>query len=273
MRLPGGARRRSRSSSARCDEAGSRSRRSSCTTRRSTTSSTTRPGRRLEGAEDLKCREEVGAAVSVAVAQYAALSRRSSVEHDPSADIDRPVASRSPLLFLALNSSALGRSIELPGFPEVDSFLQFMIATTIIQGALFGSIAAGADMATDIEGGFFERLIASPVARTSILVGRLARFACSGSFRRCSSSGSRTLFGLTVEGGLSRRCWASRSSRPLPRPESARSRSHWHSRPGRPRPSRGASRSCSRSCSFRARFFPRNLMNGWFKTAASINPL
>ena len=45
---------------------------------------------------------------------------------------------------------------------------------------LFGGLNAGSDTATDIQTGFFDRLLASPVARTSILVGRLMGAAVTG---------------------------------------------------------------------------------------------
>ncbi|MFZ9509805.1 MAG: iron chelate uptake ABC transporter family permease subunit, partial [Burkholderiaceae bacterium] len=49
------------------------------------------------------------------------------------------------------------------------------LAGAVAQGVLFASTSAAGDLATDIEQGFFERLLASPVSRTSILLGRLGR--------------------------------------------------------------------------------------------------
>ncbi|MGH2757615.1 MAG: hypothetical protein ACRDI3_07485, partial [Actinomycetota bacterium] len=84
--------------------------------------------------------------MSVAVAQYAALSRRSLVTslRQPRAIIP-PIL--FPLMFMALSSAAFDRTTSLPGFPQSESFLQFLICATIVQGALFASIAAGSDMA------------------------------------------------------------------------------------------------------------------------------
>ena len=78
-----------------------------------------------------------------------------------------------PLFFVALGTAAFGRAIELPNFPEVDSFLDFALAGAILQGVLFGSVTSATALATDIETGFFDRLLASPTSRVSILVGRL----------------------------------------------------------------------------------------------------
>ncbi len=79
-----------------------------------------------------------------------------------------------PLFFVALGTAAFGRAVELPNFPEVDSFLDFALAGAIVQGVLFGSITSATALAIDIETGFFDRLLASPTSRVSILVSRLA---------------------------------------------------------------------------------------------------
>jgi ABC-2 type transport system permease protein len=107
-----------------------------------------------------------------------------------------------PLMFLAMASSAMDRSTTLPGFPRVDSFLQFMIAATMIQGAIFGAISTGVDMAVDIEGGFFERLVSSPTSRTSIVAGRLTGAFLLGAFQTWFYFGVASIFGLDAEGGL-----------------------------------------------------------------------
>jgi ABC-2 type transport system permease protein len=107
-----------------------------------------------------------------------------------------------PLLIAAVNSAAMGRAINLPGFPPVESFLQFLLPATMIQGVLFGGINGGSDIALDIQDGFFERLVASPVARSSILVGRLSGAAVLGAAQACIFISVFVLLGATVEGGL-----------------------------------------------------------------------
>ena len=78
-----------------------------------------------------------------------------------------------PLMLAAVYSAQFARATDLPAFPEVDSFLQFILPASILQGISFNSSNAGTDMATDLETGFFDRLIASPVARQSLFVGRI----------------------------------------------------------------------------------------------------
>ena len=47
-----------------------------------------------------------------------------------------------PLFFAALNTAALGKTTQLPGFPPAESFLDFMLAATVVQGVLFGGVGA-----------------------------------------------------------------------------------------------------------------------------------
>jgi ABC-2 type transport system permease protein len=107
-----------------------------------------------------------------------------------------------PLLIAAVNSAALGRSTNLPGFPPVESFGQFLLPGTLTQGVMFGGIIGGSAVALDIENGFFERLVASPVPRWSILVGRLAGSAVMGAFQALVFVTVFVLFGATIEGGI-----------------------------------------------------------------------
>lgn len=107
-----------------------------------------------------------------------------------------------PLLIAAVNSAALSRSTALPGFPPVESFGQFLLPGTLTQGVMFGGIIGGSDMALDIENGFFERLVASPVARWSILVGRLAGAAVLGATQAVIFVSVFVAFGAPIEGGL-----------------------------------------------------------------------
>ena len=79
-----------------------------------------------------------------------------------------------PIFFAALGASSFGKTTNLPGFPEVDSFLQFSLAATVIQGVLFGSISGAAALATDIENKFFDRLLLAPSTRSGIVLARIA---------------------------------------------------------------------------------------------------
>ena len=205
------------------------------------------------------------------LAQFGALSRRAIVStiRQPASIIP---ALLFPLMFLAMNSAALDRSISLPGFPPVDSFLQFLVATTIVQGALFGATSAGADMALDIEGGFFERLVASPVSRTSILVGRVAGSAALGFFQAWLFMGVASIFGLEVEGGLVAMLLISVVAA-LVSAGTGAIMTAFGLRTGSTEAVQGSFPMLFATLFLSSAFFPRNLMEGWFKTAATYNPL
>jgi ABC-2 type transport system permease protein len=75
-----------------------------------------------------------------------------------------------PLLFFAVTSAGAGRIAEVPGFPA-RSYKDFYLASVLVQGILFAGIGAGAALATDIEQGFVQRLLLTPLRRPFILVG------------------------------------------------------------------------------------------------------
>lgn len=107
-----------------------------------------------------------------------------------------------PIFFAALGASSFSRATKLPGFPEVQSFLQFSLAATVVQGVLFGSVTGAAALATDIQNGFFDRLLLAPTTRTGILIGRLAGSAIFGAVQAAAFIGVLWPFGADVESGL-----------------------------------------------------------------------
>lgn len=78
-----------------------------------------------------------------------------------------------PLILLAVSSSGLAAATQLPGFPA-DSYLDFALTVSFVQGALFAAITAGSELATDIESGFLDRLQLTPLRPIAVLIGQLA---------------------------------------------------------------------------------------------------
>lgn len=143
---------------------------------------------------------------SITVRQTLALARRSVLSTLRQPPLYLP-SLFFPLLIAAVNSAALTRATDLPGWPagpdgEPVSFLTFVLAASIVQAVMLGAISGGADVALDIENGFFERLIASPVSRLSILLGRLAGAAVVGAGQAVIFMVLFRLFGVEIEGGL-----------------------------------------------------------------------
>jgi ABC-2 type transport system permease protein len=78
-----------------------------------------------------------------------------------------------PLILLAVNVGGLRSAARIPGFPT-DSYLNFALAFTFMQGALFATTNAGTDLARDIQTGFLDRLALTPMRRAALLIGQLA---------------------------------------------------------------------------------------------------
>ncbi len=79
-----------------------------------------------------------------------------------------------PLMLLAVIASGTRAAEDLSSFPDVGSFLAFVLPGTLTQGALLAGLTSGIAFAGDIEFGFFDRLLAAPVRRTSLVLGRQA---------------------------------------------------------------------------------------------------
>jgi ABC-2 type transport system permease protein len=108
-----------------------------------------------------------------------------------------------PMFIAAVNSSTMGMAIDfVPGFEGVPSLLAFLLAASITQSVLFGGLTAGSDTALDIQTGFFDRLLASPVPRTTILVGRLAGASTTGALQAVVFIVVYGIFGVRVAAGL-----------------------------------------------------------------------
>jgi ABC-2 type transport system permease protein len=75
------------------------------------------------------------------------------------------------------------------------------LAASVLQGVIFGSVTGGAALAVDIETGFFDRLLASPTSRVSILIGRLAGNALFGSIEALFFTLVMIPFGVNIRSG------------------------------------------------------------------------
>ncbi|MCW3000238.1 MAG: putative multidrug transporter permease protein [Solirubrobacterales bacterium] len=107
-----------------------------------------------------------------------------------------------PSMFLAVNVGGLHGTTALPGFPKVDGFLDFQLAGAMTQSLLLGGVATGIATALEIEGGFFDRLVASPIPRTAIVLGRLVATGATAVAQVTYFLLLGLLFGATVKGGI-----------------------------------------------------------------------
>jgi ABC-2 type transport system permease protein len=107
-----------------------------------------------------------------------------------------------PSLFLAVNTGGAGRAVDLPAFPHVHGFLDFQLAGAMTQSTMLAGVSAGIALALDIEIGFIDRLIVSPVSRASIVIGRLVATAALGAISGLWFLMVGLIFGAHIKGGV-----------------------------------------------------------------------
>lgn len=131
----------------------------------------------------------------------AALSRRSLSVQFRRAQLLMPTFVL-PLMLLAVIASGTSAAQDLPLFPDVNSYLAFVVPGTVMQGALLAGLTSGIAMASDIEFGFFDRLLAAPVRRTSLVIGRQAGTLALSVLQTSFFLGVAFVFGARYPGGV-----------------------------------------------------------------------
>jgi ABC-2 type transport system permease protein len=107
-----------------------------------------------------------------------------------------------PTLLLAIQTGGAGSAIDLPGFPPVQSFLQFMLAGAMMQSLMLAGNSGGIALAVDIEMGFTDRLFAAPISRFTIVLGRLSGTGALGLFSALWFLAIGVVFGAEIESGV-----------------------------------------------------------------------
>ena len=79
-------------------------------------------------------------------------------------------ATVAPVIFMLGITGQFGRLTGLEGFPT-DSYISWIVPLSCLQGAGFAGAAVGANLARDIEQGWFDRLLVAPVPRPLLVVG------------------------------------------------------------------------------------------------------
>jgi ABC-2 type transport system permease protein len=106
-----------------------------------------------------------------------------------------------PSILLAIQTAGAGRAVDLPGFP-VDNFLDFMLAGAMIQSTLLAGNSGGIALAVDIEMGFTDRLLAAPISRFAMVLGRLAGTAALSAFAAIWFIVIGLIFGASIHEGV-----------------------------------------------------------------------
>ena len=88
-------------------------------------------------------------------------------------------ATIAPVIFMLGISGQFGRLTGLDGF-GTESYLSWIVPLSCLQGAGFAGAATGANLARDIEQGWFDRLLVAPVPRPVLVIGPIL-----GAVTRC----------------------------------------------------------------------------------------
>jgi len=107
-----------------------------------------------------------------------------------------------PTLLLAIQVGGAGQAVNLPEFPKVNGFLDFMLAGAMVQATLLAGNSGGIALALDIEMGFTDRLFAAPISRYAIVLGRLAGTAALGALTAIWFIAIGLIFGVRFEEGV-----------------------------------------------------------------------
>ena len=105
-----------------------------------------------------------------------------------------------PVALMAVNTGGLDAATKIPGFPS-DSFLAFFLAFPFIQGSLFATVNAGADLARDIQTGFLNRLSLTPMRSGALLVGHLGGVTAVGCLQAAWYLAVGLTLGVRLESG------------------------------------------------------------------------
>lgn len=204
-------------------------------------------------------------------AQSIAMSRRAilALARQPSLVVPSIIF---PLFFAALGASSFSRAINVPGFPDVDSYLDFALAGSITQGVLFGSTVGATALATDIENGFFDRLLSAPTSRSAIIVGRMAGGMAYGAVQAVVFVVVLLPFGLSIKGGVAGFLALVASATVLALAVGALMAT-FAIRTGSSEATQGAFPLLFILLFFSSAFFPRETMSGAYATLADWNPI
>lgn len=79
-----------------------------------------------------------------------------------------------PIIFLVLFTQLFSELSNFPGFlPNGVSYLEFATAGILLQNAFGSALQSGTSIVLDIDSGFLQKMLVTPVRRPAILLGRL----------------------------------------------------------------------------------------------------
>jgi ABC-2 type transport system permease protein len=133
--------------------------------------------------------------------EVVALSRRAVIRmaRQPSAWLPGLLV---PLLVAAVFTGDYTKVATAIGFPASASYLHYVLPAALLAGAVYVGIVAGTESTLDVENGFISRLLLATTWRPAILVGSLAVAALQAIVQSCVLLAVFAAFGAGIHGGV-----------------------------------------------------------------------
>ena len=176
----------------------------------------------------------------------------------------------SVFFLLVYNSTLGGASNFLPGLAG-KSYLGFILPLSVVSAALSGAGVAGQAIVRDISSGYFDKLMLTPISRVALLLGSIFAGAVILGLQAALVTGMGVLMGLRPETGVPG-VLAIIGIALLLGTGFASFTVAVGLRTGNPAATQGASFLFFPLSFLTATFVPLDLLSGWIKTAAQLNP-
>ena len=105
-----------------------------------------------------------------------------------------------PIFFTIVFSEGFSGVSRLPGFPTDDT-INWFVPTAALMGSSFAGITMGLGVARDMQIGFYDRFLASPVPRSSLVLGAMAAGALRALIPTTLTVTVGVLLGAELPGG------------------------------------------------------------------------
>lgn len=106
-----------------------------------------------------------------------------------------------PVLWLLLFGNLFQKATVMPGF-QAANYITFMVAGVIVMTVLNDSLFGGVELLFDKENGFLERLLATPMSRSTLIVSRFAFVMTVTTMQSLIILGLAALLGVRLATGL-----------------------------------------------------------------------
>jgi ABC-2 type transport system permease protein len=176
----------------------------------------------------------------------------------------------APTIFMVGLTAVFGSLTLLPGF-TTDDYITFILPVGFLQGAGFTGAATGVNLARDIELGWFDRLLASPAPRGVLLAGTVL----SASLRALMPFTLLMIVGLSLGakfpgvGGLLLALLIAACFAAVAASYAVTLALKFRTQAAAPLMQAGV----FMAVLFTSSYAPEELLTGWLKTVAAINPV